>query len=135
MFSGSEPLVWWLVASSVVMFVASLMIVPWMIVWIPPDYFAHRRRHPAPWKDQHPVVRAILFGLKNLLGALFIILGVLLLVLPGQGLLTILVGIVLLDFPGKYRLERYIITRGPVLRSINWLRERKGHPPLKTVRK
>jgi hypothetical protein len=36
----------------------------------------------------------------------------------------------LLNFPGKYRLERWIAARRPVLRSINWLRRRAGRAPL-----
>ena len=56
--------------------------------------------------------------------------GIAMLVLPGQGLLTIVVGIVLLNFPGKYRLERWLATRSPVWRSLNWLRRRAGRPEL-----
>ena len=43
------------------------------------------------------------------------------LVAPGQGLLTMVVGLLLVDFPGKYRLERWLVTRQQVWRSINWL--------------
>jgi len=56
--------------------------------------------------------------------------GIIMLVLPGQGIFTILIGIMLLNFPGKYRLERWIVARRPVLRSINWLRRRAGRAPL-----
>jgi hypothetical protein len=71
---------------------------------------------------------------KSLLGYVFIAAGVLMLVLPGQGMLTILVGIILVDFPGKYRLERWIVTRRPVLRFINRLRRRAGRAPLVLAR-
>jgi len=56
--------------------------------------------------------------------------GIAMLVLPGQGILAILGGIELMDFPGKYRLERWIVSRPAVLRSVNWLRRRMGRPPL-----
>jgi hypothetical protein len=67
---------------------------------------------------------------KNLLGYILIVAGILMLVLPGQGTWTIVVGIMLLNFPGKYKLERWIVSRGPVLRSINWVRRRAGRDPL-----
>jgi len=60
-----------------------------------------------------------------------ILAGVAMLVLPGQGMLTIVLGIMLLNFPGKYRLERRVARMRPVARSINWMRARGGHPPLK----
>ena len=67
---------------------------------------------------------------KNALGYIFIVAGIVMLALPGQGILAILIGIMLLNFPGKFRLERWIITRRPVIRSINWLRRRAKHAPL-----
>ena len=54
------------------------------------------------------------------------------LVTPGQGVLTIVVGMLLFDFPGKFRLERWLVTRPTVWRSINWLRERAGREPSQT---
>jgi len=67
---------------------------------------------------------------KNALGYILVVAGIIMLVLPGQGIFTILIGIMLLNFPGKYQLERWLATRGPVLRSINWLRQRAGRAPL-----
>ena len=58
--------------------------------------------------------------------------GVVMLVTPGQGLATLLIGLMLMNFPGKYRLERWVVTRGPVLHTINRLRHRAGHAPLIT---
>lgn len=52
------------------------------------------------------------------------------LVTPGQGVLMIIAGLVLLEFPGKFRLERWLVTRRHVWRSINWLRRRAGRPEL-----
>jgi hypothetical protein len=56
--------------------------------------------------------------------------GILLLVLPGQGILTLLVGLVLLDFPGKYQAERWIVERKYILQSINWIRVKAGEEKL-----
>ena len=117
---------YWLAAGSVVTFIVTIILVPLLISRLPADYFAHGKRHRLPWADHHPLVRAILLICKNALGCVFIAVGVALLVLPGQGLLTILAGIFLLNFPGKYKLERWFITRRPILRSVNWLRRRAG---------
>lgn len=67
---------------------------------------------------------------KNLLGLVVLLMGIFMLVLPGQGLLTMLIGVLLLDFPGKYQAERWFIQRGPVLKAVNWLRRRRSKPPL-----
>ena len=67
---------------------------------------------------------------KNLIGYVFVVAGIIMLMLPGQGILTIVIGITLLDFPGKYRLERWVVSRRPVLRSINWVRRRAKRGPL-----
>ena len=110
---------------SIVMIVASLIALRFYLARIPADYFeANRRRRltgPLSW-----IVRI----LKNLLGLLFLCLGIAMLVLPGQGILTMLVGITLLDFPGKYRIERRIVLLPGVLKAINRLRARSGQPPL-----
>ena len=127
-----ETILWWLAAASAVTFVATLVVVPWLVVRIPEDYFRDPRHHRMPWADQHAVVRVILLIGKNLLACLLLVAGVAMLLLPGQGILTILVGVLLLNFPGKYQLERWLIRRRPVLRSVNWLRRRSGREPLET---
>lgn len=104
----------------------SLAAVGWLLVRLPEDYFA-KERHPLRDTASRPLLRL----LKNLLGLVLFLLGVVLSLpgVPGQGLLTILVALFLLDFPGKYRLERAIISRGPVLRAANRLRGSFGRPP------
>ena len=91
---------WWLTLGSVVTFVGTLIVVPLVVIRIPPDYFAHRKRHRTRWASRHPVVRVILRVSKNTLGGVFIVVGIAMLVLPGQGLLTVLIGIMVTDFPG-----------------------------------
>ncbi len=125
-----QTLLWWLAGTSVFVFIGTLILVPILLIRLPTDYFAHGKRHPAPWANQHPLIRGILLVGKNILGALFLMAGVTMLFLPGQGLLTIVMGIVLLDLPVKYRLERWIISHRPILQGINWLRLRAGKPLL-----
>lgn len=122
---------WWIASSSMVLFFAALVVVPWVILRIPEDYFANRNR-PDHWSfaRHHPVIRWTLLAVKNLVGVVFVVAGVAMLVLPGQGILTILIGVALLNFPGKFRLERWMVSQGPTLRLINRFRERRGRPAL-----
>ena len=119
-----------IIIASIVMFIGALILVPVVAVRLPADYFAHRRRERRRMEGYPQVVRIALIVMANLLGYVFILAGIAMLVLPGQGVLTILIGVMLADFPGKFRLERWIVTRGPVLKSLNWLRRRAGKPPL-----
>lgn len=126
----SEVLFLWMMGASLLTFLGSLVLVPWLIVRIPPDYFSHRRRPRPQWADRHPAARLLLKTLRNVAGACFLLVGLLMLALPGQGLLTMLVGLSLMSFPGKFRLERWAISRPPVLSAVNWLRQRAGRDEL-----
>ncbi|MFW6155460.1 MAG: hypothetical protein ACOC95_09605 [Planctomycetota bacterium] len=120
-----------LVVASVVTFVASLVIVPMIVVRIPTDYFAHRKRPGRePGKRCSRGPRIIYRILKNVLGGLLMMGGLAMMVLPGQGLLTLFIGFLLLDVPGKYRVEKRIVSRRPIRRAINWLRHRAKRQPL-----
>jgi hypothetical protein len=48
--------------------------------------------------------------------------GLVALVLPGQGILMILVGLMMSDYPKKFDLEKKIITIKAVRKGINWIR-------------
>ena len=95
-----------------------------------PDYFARSDPAAASWRYRHPSLRLLFRGLKNFFGAILVILGVAMLLLPGQGILTILIGISLLDFPGKRRVEISIISRPTIQQWINRIREKAGRAPL-----
>jgi hypothetical protein len=118
---------------SVVLSLACFIAVPLLLVRIPSDYFARERHPPLARLAHRPVVRAILLVLKNLLGGLAFLAGVVALFTPGQGLLGIAIGIALMDFPGKHALERKIIGQRRVLRGINKLRAKAGRPPLQVA--
>ncbi len=115
----------------VVTFAASLGVISFILVKLPPTYFKETHSRVF-WVDRHPYVRwAGLLG-KNALGILLVLLGVVMSLpgIPGQGILTILLGIMLLDLPGKRRLESRILGQPKVLAKINRLRHRFGKPPL-----
>jgi hypothetical protein len=126
---GNENRIFWVAGASILTFLAFMVVVPLLIIRIPPDYFAHGRFRRKLWANRHLVLRMALLIGKNILGGVFVAAGIVMLVLPGQGILTILAGIMLLDFPGKYRLVRGIVARPRVLRTLNWLRRRAGRAP------
>lgn len=115
---------------SLLMLLGSLFITPWLLIRLPADYFLIDKPHLWTRLKQATLPRRCLLLLKNALGLVCLIAGLLMLVLPGQGLLTLLAGIFLLDFHGKKALERRLVSRPRVLKSINWLRNRYGHPSL-----
>ena len=118
-----------LTALSIVFFVGSLIAIPFILVRLPTDFFD--TRVPRRWmENHHPVLRLLGHLAKNIIGAIFLFAGFLMLFLPGQGVLTMLIGITMLDFPGKRKLEAKIIGQPAVLNAINGMREKFGKPPL-----
>jgi hypothetical protein len=114
---------------SIVFFVGSLIAIPFILVRLPADFFDIRV--PRPWmEDHHPVLRVLGHLVKNLVGAIFLFAGFLMLFLPGQGILTMLIGISMLDFPGKRKVEAKLIGQPAVLHALNSMREKFGKPPL-----
>jgi hypothetical protein len=128
---NNETLAWWLGAGSLVMFVLTLIAVPVAVVRLPADYFVKPEHTRWLGPDISPALRGLWHVAKALLGIALIVLGILMLVLPGQGIITILIGVMLLQFPGKRRLQCWIVSRRSVQRSINWLRKKAGREPLR----
>jgi hypothetical protein len=118
----------WLAAISLLSALLTLALVPVLITSIPADYFSHRHRLHA--SRRHPLISIIVKAAKNLLGAVFLVVGFVLLFLPGQGLILIFAGLLIMNYPGKYALECWIVQRRGVLPALNALRVRHGKPPL-----
>lgn len=115
--------------SSVFMFVGTLIAIPIILMRLPADYFDIRK--PRPWmENHHPILRLVGHIVKNVVGAIFLFAGFLMLFLPGQGVLTMLIGLSLIEFPGKRRLEAKIVGQSTVLGTINAMRAKFGKPPL-----
>lgn len=111
--------------ASLAVFAVSLLVIPLVVIRLPADYFAQPEFGRAG--SAHPSVSRLLAAVgKNLLGAALVILGAVMLFVPGQGVLTMLIGVMLLDFPGKKRLERKLIETPTVLKTVNGLRRRAG---------
>lgn len=120
----------WVGTISALTFVLTLVIIPVIVVRMAPDYFMPDRAYTKSWTRQHPVLRWSTLILKNILGLILLLMGIVMLITPGQGLLTILMGIVLMNFPGKRDLELWFVRQKAILNSINWMRTRANRPEL-----
>ena len=127
---GHELALWWMGTLSLVMFLASLILIPMLVVHIPPDYFLRKKRKLASLRGRYSVIRLSGIVLKNILGIVFVLAGLAMLILPGQGIITILIGVMMLNFPGKLALEKRIVEQPNVLRAINWMRTKASKPAL-----
>lgn len=117
--------------ASIIIFIVSLLSLPWLVAKIPEDYFVPKKRAGTPWKGHFLGLWLLMFAVKNVVGYLLLFSGFLMLFLPGQGILTMLAGLLLMDYPGKFQLERKIALSPAVLSKLNWLREKANQPPLK----
>ena len=118
----------WMGTLSLVAFFLTLILVPVLVVHIPPDYFLRKKRKLANLQGRYPVIRLTGIVVKNIFGMVFVLAGLAMLVLPGQGIITILIGVMMLNFPGKRNLERRIVMQPNILGAINWMRA-KAHKP------
>lgn len=116
--------------SSIFIFLISILGISWFIAQIPEDYFLRSKRQPSKWREQKPILRFVVMFGKNLIGLSLIIGGLLMLVLPGQGLLTIVTGLLLVNYPGKYKLEQKLSSMPSIFRALNWIRLKANKPPL-----
>lgn len=119
-----------LAALSVVMFFGSLAAIPVLLARMPADYFVRSESPFASWRRRHPVAGGALLVVRNVVGVVLLLAGLVMMVLPGQGIITVLMALTLLNFPGKRKLELWIIRRRKVRGAIDWIRRRAGRPPL-----
>lgn len=115
----------------VVTFAASSALVSYVLVRLPANFF-HPSNDRAILVDRHHVIRWSGIVVKNIVGFILVIVGIIMAIpgVPGPGFLTVLFGIALLDFPGKRWLEYKIVSRPRIYRAINALRQKFDRPPL-----
>ena len=112
---------------SAALFAATLVLVPVVVVALPEDYFT--RSKPAGNQGLF-ALRVFSLIARNVSGVFLLLLGLLLLILPGPGWLTILAGVALVDLPFKRRLEMKILSLPVVRSAVNGLRAKRGKKPL-----
>ena len=122
----NSALMWWLFAASIASLVLCVLLLPIVVVRLDADYFTATRRE---LMSNRGAVSWLLHIAKNMLGAVFVLVGVAMLVLPGQGLLTIFIGLLMLEFPGKRAIELRIVRRPAILKLLNGMREKRGRAP------
>lgn len=123
-----HPLFGWLAILSILTFFLSLILIPWVVGKLRQDCFLtlqQKEKHTSP----HFIGAIILAILRNILGMFLLFSGIIMLFLPGQGLLTILLGTFLISFPGKQRLINSLVHLPKIQHSMDWLRKKRGKPP------
>ncbi len=127
-FTAYQGVVLWVSGGSVLVFVFSLMAVPWMVARIPENYFVNDQNSDSFGKKT--MVRPVVWVIKNILGLVLFIMGLVMVFIPGQGLLTMLLGVVLMEFPGKQKLVCFLVSKKTIQNGLNWIRKKKHVVPL-----
>lgn len=121
-----EPYIPALISVSIVSLLVSFALLPVLVVRMPSHYFVGKQR-----RRRWTLPRVFLYVVRNAFALLLFLAGVAMLVLPGQGFLSILMAIMVSDIPYKYKIERWLVRKPGVLRSLNWIRKKYQRPPLK----
>ena len=105
---------------SLVMFVGTLLAIPVVLVRVPDDWFLRPRS-----------ARSLPLRIaRGLIGGALIVVGLAMLVLPGQGVLTILVGLGILDLPFKHRMAMRLLSNSRVYAAVDRMRKKAGRGSL-----
>ena len=123
-------LVLWISVVSLVLCLGGMALLPVIAARLPHDYLLRLSEgRVANESPRHWAVTLV----RNLGGGLLLLAGVLLVPLPGPGVMVILVGLGLMDFPAKRRLMLHLVRRPSVLDPLNRLRRMFGQPDLLDV--
>ncbi|MDC7224083.1 MAG: hypothetical protein PQJ60_10105 [Spirochaetales bacterium] len=110
---------------SLLLFLSALITLPLIVGALPRDIFLRKGKK----KLVHPVGAFFLFLVRNLLGGVLFLMGVVMLFIPGQGLLTMLCGLILMKFPGKSFLTHRLLALPSLQSGLNFLRRKRGREP------
>ncbi len=128
-FNVYKNLILWFGSISLFVFLFSLLSIKWLVSLIPEDYFINKK--DSKIKTNNILIWYTVLIFKNLIGYSLILGGIMMLVLPGQGLFTIIIGLMMSNYPGKYSIEKKFIAIPTILKSINWLRRKSNKPPIR----
>ena len=101
---------------SIVSLVAGVILTPWIVSRLARDFFLPTHQHSS-------IATTVV---RNIFGYLLLLLGVVMLVTPGQGLVTILLALAVVDFPYKHRVLEEIVARPSIRRTLNRWRQKFG---------
>lgn len=125
-FQWLTPYSVWIGWTSAGLVLLSLVLAPVLLAKIPTDYFTKTQQDRAASTKIGRIHYSLIWIVRNMLAALLVIAGLLMLFLPGQGLLTIFLGLVTADFPGKKRLELQLVSQPSIYASVNWIRKKRA---------
>jgi hypothetical protein len=115
--------------------IAYFVVITYFITQLDKQYFVRRKtseegliNHLHLTSMNRSVACAVKIA-KIILGIGLLVCGILMLVLPGQGLITILIGLSLIPFPGKDKMEQRILSRHSVRSTLNWIRVKAKKEP------
>ena len=131
-FSQWSWLLPWILGFSVITFVGSV-IAGWLVLVHLPENYLTRSEPTSLYRSKSKLVNLFVEIVRNLLGLGFLLVGMVMLVTPGQGILSIVVGIILIEFPGKQKLIRKIVASPNIFKAINKIRKQANKPPLAGV--
>lgn len=125
-----------IVVSTSLLSLAYLILMGYVIARMESTYFIQKDITNAKVLHPNPERRLIRTGftlavelVKVIIGFCLLIAGIIMLVLPGQGIITILIGLSLLPFPGKDKLVSKLLSKKSVRSSLNWLRTKAKKDP------
>ena len=125
---SKDTLIWVSSLSGVGLLVFAI-VTPWLIVRMPEDFFSNPQRYN--WLNRKPaMIRVPIRILKNMLALALVIVGVIMFLTPASGLFPMLLGVVLADVPGKLKLQRWILCRTTIRKSMTWLRRKFHRKPV-----
>ena len=84
-FSQNKMLIQWISIVSIISFFGSIIIIPKIIINLSSDFFINGKK--PRMDDQNLLIRIVFFLIKNALGFLLFLCGIIMLFIPGQGLL------------------------------------------------
>ena len=125
-----NELIIWVSSISFALFVGTLISIPFIIVKLPSDYFIKDKNLARRFCQDKPLLGVIIIGFKNIFGLIFLLMGFIMLFIPGQGILTMLIGYSMLDFVSMRGPVYKIVRRPSVYQFINRIREKKDKEPI-----
>jgi hypothetical protein len=119
-----QPFLQLIIIFSGIMFVVSILIIPVFIARLPSTYFIES------FEDQKKLTLPIKL-LRFILGALLIITGIIMLFIPGQGVISILIGLILLPILSTKKIVRKLTNSKIIQKTLNATRRRCNKVPFK----
>lgn len=122
-----------LAALSLLLVLVSVVLIPRALIRLPEDALTARIPRLRERLRAGGRAAVLAFVGRNLLASLLLLAGLLMLVTPGQGMLTVVAALAVADFPGRRRLVRRLLHNRLLARAVQSLRLRAGAPPLKGI--